>query len=280
MKDFFRHNGILILIAAVLLTGILAIVSALTPGRAFFLSDLTGLITAPIQRGVGAVTGWVEGVYNYTHQYAALEEEVARLEQEIARLEAQAREGEQALEENQRLRELLELRERRSDMEFESATVLSRSATNWESTLVLSKGSQHGVEAGDCVITSTGELVGVVSEVGSRQATVITVIDPEIQMGGLVFRTDSAGILEGSFDLMTEGRLRLGYLPDDVELISGDIVLTSGRGEVYPSGLVVGSVEEVRTDVSGVFRYAVVRPAADLDHLTQAFVIKEFDQVE
>lgn len=280
MKDFFRHNGILILIAAVLLTGILAIVSALTPGRAFFLSDLTGLITAPIQRGVGAVTGWVEGVYNYTHQYAALEEEVARLEQEIARLEAQAREGEQALEENQRLRELLELRERRSDMEFESATVLSRSATNWESTLVLSKGSQHGVEAGDCVITSTGELVGVVSEVGSRQATVITVIDPEIQMGGLVFRTDSAGILEGSFDLMTEGRLRLGYLPDDVELISGDIVLTSGRGEVYPSGLVVGSVEEVRTDVSGVFRYAVVRPAADLDHLTQVFVIKEFDQVE
>lgn len=280
MKDFFRHNGILILIAAVLLTGILAIVSALTPGRSFFLSDLTSVVTAPIQRGVGALAGWMEGVYNYAHNYSALEEKVTRLEQEIAQLEAQARDAEKALEENERLRELLELRERRRDFELESATILSRSATNWESTLTISKGSAHGVAAGNCVITSTGELVGIVSEVGLQSAAVITVIDPEIQLGGLVFRTDSAAILEGSFDLMTEGRLKLSYLPDGVELISGDIVLTSGRGEMYPSGLVVGTVEEVGTDISGVSRYAVIEPSADLDHLTQVFVIKAFDIVE
>lgn len=280
MKDFFRHNGILILIAAVLLTGIIAIISALTPGRTFVLSDLTSVVTNPIQRGVGAIAQWVEGVYNYAHNYSALEEEVTRLEQEIARLEAQEREAEQALEENERLRELLELRERRRDFTFESATILSRSATNWESTLVISKGSVHGVEAGDCVITSTGELVGVVSEAGAQSSTVITVIDPELQMGGLVFRTDSAAIIEGSFDLMIEGRLKLSYLPDDVELVSGDLVLTSGRGEMYPSGLVVGTVEEVRTEISGVSRYAVVQPAADLEHLTQVFVIKEFTIVE
>ena len=280
MKDFLRHNGILILIAALLLTGILAIISALTPGRSYWLSDLTAMVTTPIQRGVGAVAGWMEGLYNYTHSYATLEEDVTLLKQEVARLEAQAREAEKALEENERLRELLELRERRNDFVFESATILSRSATNWESTLTISKGSAHGVEAGDCVITSAGELVGIVSQAGARRATVITIIDPEIQMGGLVFRTDSAAILEGSFDLMTEGMLKLSYLPDEVELVSGDVVLTSGRGEVYPSGLVVGAVERVSTDVSGVSRYAMVRPAADLNELTQVFVIKEFDIVE
>ena len=280
MKDFFKHNGILILIAALLLTGIFAIISALTPGRAFFLSDVTSVVTAPVQRAAGAVANWVTGVYNYAHNYSALEEQVLQLEQEISKLEAQSREAKQALAENQRLRELLELRERRQDFIFESATVLSRSATNWESTLTVSKGSDQGVAAGDCVVTSTGELVGVVTEAGARQSTVITLIDPEIQMGGLLFRTDSAAILEGSFDLLAEGCLKLNYLPDDVELISGDTVLTSGRGEIYPSGLVVGTVEEVRTDISGVSRYAVVQPAADLAHLTQVFVIKDFNVVE
>lgn len=280
MKDFFRNNGILILIAAVLLTGILAVLSALTPGRTFLLSNLTSAVTTPIQRGVGALAQWLEGVYNYAHNYGVLEDEVDRLEQEIARLEAQAREAEEALEENRRLRELLELRERRRDFQFESATVLSRSATNWESTFTISKGSAHGVAAGNCVVTSTGELVGIVSAAGARNATVITLIDPDIQLGGLVFRTDSAAILEGSFDLMTEGRLKLSYLSDDMELISGDIVLTSGRGGMYPSDLVVGTVEEVKTDISGMSRYAVIQPAADLEHLTEVFVIKSFDIVE
>ena len=280
MKDFFRHNGILILIAALLLTGIFAIASALTPGRAFFLSDLTAVVTAPVQRAAGAVADWATGVYNYAHNYSALEDQVLQLEQEISKLEAQSRDAQQALAENERLRELLDLRERRQDFVFESATVLSRSTTNWESAFTISKGSEQGVTAGDCVITATGELVGIISEVGAGQSTVITIIDPEIQMGGLVFRTDSAAILEGSFDLLAEGRLKLSYLPDDVELISGDTVLTSGRGEVYPSGLVVGTVEEVRTDISGVSRYAVVEPAADLAHLTQVFVIKEFNVVE
>lgn len=280
MKDFFRNNGIWILLAALLLTGILAILSALTPGRGYWLSDLTSLVTAPIQRGVGAAAQWVEDVYNYAHNYSALEDEVTRLEQEIARLEAQEREAEQAIEENERLRELLLLRAKRRDFVFESATVLSRSATNWESTLTLSKGSVHGVQAGNCVITSTGELVGIVTQVGAKTATVITVIDPELQLGGLVQRTGSAAILEGNFDLMTQGRLKLSYLPDDAELTPGDTVLTSGRGEVYPSDLVVGTVEEVRLDPSGVSRYAVVRPAADLEHLTQVFIIKEFDIVE
>ena len=122
-----------------------------------------------------------------------------------------------------------------------------RSTVNWESTLTLDKGSSADVEAGDCVITETGVLVGVVSKVGYNWSTVSTVIDTGIEMGGIVSRTYSAGILEGSFDLMSQGKLRLSYLPEGAQLVSGDEVLTSGRGDVYPSGLVVGQVEGVFT---------------------------------
>ena len=83
-------------------------------------------------------------------------------------------------------------------------------------------------------------------------------------------------MLEGDFSLMSQGLVKLNYLPEEAQLVAGDEVVTSGRGDVYPSGLVVGQVEGVFTDPSGQTRYATVRPAADLDSFVEVFVIKDF----
>ena len=101
-----------------------------------------------------------------------------------------------------------------------------------------------------------------------------------MEMGGIITRTNSAGVLEGDFALMKEGRLKLSYLPDGAQLVAGDEVLTSGKGDVYPSGLVVGQVEGVFSDASGMNRYAVVAPEVELDTLVEVFVVKDFDIVE
>ncbi len=195
-------------------------------------------------------------------------------------MEAKAREGESAIEENKNLRELLKLQQKRSDLTVENATVTTRTLSNWESSVTISKGSNYGIEKDQCVIDAYGNLVGVVGEVGLNWATVLTVVDTDIDMGGMVSRTGDAAVLEGDFTLMTQGRLKLSYLPEDTQLRSGDVVLTSGRGGVYPPDLVVGSVESVQNDPSGMTRYAVVVPKADLNGLTQVFVIKSFDNVE
>ncbi len=62
--------------------------------------------------------------------------------------------------------------------------------------------------------------------------------------------------------------------------MSGDEVRTSGRGDMFPSGLPVGQVEGVFTDPSGQTRYAVIVPAVKLDSLIEVFVIKDFEIVE
>ena len=142
------------------------------------------------------------------------------------------------------------------------------------------RGTNAGVEMGDCVITETGTLVGIVSEVGLNWCTISTIISTDMELGGMVTRTYSAGILQGDFTLMNQGQLMLNYLPDSAQLVSGDEVLTSGKGNVYPSGLVVGHVDGVFTDPSGITRYAVVQPACDLDALIEVFIIKDFDIVE
>ena len=280
MKDFLRRNGIWLLVIAFLLSVLIGVFSAVMGGNADPLSNLVTTITAPVRNGVAAVGDWVQGVSRYVFRYGEMEQQIADLETENAQLQEQVRESQEALQENELLRDLLDLREKRRDFVFESAKVTARSASNWESTLTLSKGSESGVQEGNCVITSTGVLVGVVSEVGSHYATVSTVIDTGMEMGGIITRTNAAGVLEGDFSLMQEGKLRLSYLPDEAQLVTGDEVLTSGRGDVYPSGLVVGQVEGVFSDASGMNRYAVVAPEVNLDTLVEVFVIKEFDIVE
>ena len=112
----------------------------------------------------------------------------------------------------------------------------------------------------------------------------ITVGGTEVSRGllwprGMVFRTEDIGVAEGDFSLMSEGRLKLSYLPAGCTLLNGDLVTTSGLGGYYPSGLVIGTVEEVRLDDSGSTQYAVVAPSADFDALSQVFVVKSFEIV-
>lgn len=281
MKDFFRRNGLLILGIAVVLAILTAAAPFVLPSGSGPVANVVGVITTPIRNGISSFLRWAEGIYNYSFQYEELQAENDRLRQENADLKAEVRQGEEDRKENVLLRSLLGLRQKREDFVFESATVTARSTSNWASTLTLSKGTAHGVSVGDCVIDYAWNLVGIIDEVGTNWSVMITVVDANLEMGCIVDRTDSAAILEGDFTLMKEGRLKVSYLPENTELLTGDLVLTtSGRTGIYPSGLVVGTIESLHTDASGMTRYAILAPATELDELVQVFVIKEFDIVE
>ena len=280
MKAFLRQNGILLLVIAALLSILIGVLSVVMGGVADPLSNIVTTVTTPFRSGIAAAADWVEGVYGYVFHYGELEQELKDLRAQVGELEEKVREGEEARRENEQLRELLGFQTRRRGLTTEPVKVTARSNSNWAATLTLSKGSTDGIEAGDCVITETGVLVGVVSETGINWSTVSTIINTDTEIGGIVTRTYSAGVLEGDFALMNEGKLKLNYLPEEAQLVSGDEVLTSGRGEIFPSGLVVGRVEGVFTDPSGKTRYAVIEPEVTLDSLIEVFVIKEFEIVE
>lgn len=280
MKDFFRHNGILILVIAVLLALITAVVSLFLGGTADPVANAVGVVTTPVRNGIHSFVGWVEGLYDYSFRYDSLLEENARLKQENADLAGEIRQAQAAIRENERLRNLTGLTQRRRDLTLASATVTARSTSNWASNLTISKGENEDLAPDDCVVDEYGNLVGIVSTVGSNWATVNTVVDTDTEMGGLIGRTDMAAILEGDFALMGEGKLKLTYIPENSQLIAGDQVLTSGKGGIYPAGLVVGAVEEIHTDASGMTRYAVVTPETNLADLQQVFVITAFHVAE
>ena len=279
MREFLEKYGLRLLIittVCAVLISVLSFVSA-TSG---FLQNAVGVLTYPFRSAVTAVATWAEDKQRYYKDYSDLIAENEALRERVAELERDARQAEADREENALLRELLELREQRRDLTFESAAVIDRESTNWTSALTLNRGTAHGVEKNDCVVSAEGDLVGVVSAVGYNWCTVLTVIDTDTELGARVFRTQEVAVAEGDLALMGEGKLKLSYLSADAQLLSGDVVTTSGRGGVYPGGLVIGTVESVRTGDDGLAQYAVLAPAARLGELSEVFIIKDFDIVD
>lgn len=278
MKNFLKGHGLWVLFAAAVIAVALAVMSFLSTTSSP-LANVAGVLSSPFRSAYTAVATWFNDKQNYYKDTTALEEENAELRQQIAKMEAQIRQAQDDSEENAFLRDLLGLQTQRRDFVFENARATERSVSNWASSLTLDKGTNYDIAVNDCVVDATGNLVGIVSEVGYNWCTVSTVVDTSTSMGAQVFRTKDLGVAVGDFSLMGDGRLRMDYLPADCQLLGGDLVVTSGLGGYYPFGLVIGSVEEVQKDDSGASSYAVLVPEADLDSLTEVAVIKSFDIV-
>ena len=177
--------------------------------------------------------------------------------------------------ENEQFRELLEIKERNSDLIFEPATVVGRTPDDWFGSFTIDVGTYHGVSLRCPVITSDG-LVGIVSEVGRGYSKVQTILDASVSIGGVDIHTLDTGIITGTIPLAQEGSCKLGFLPRESGVTPGDTIVTSGTGGLLPRGLIVGEIQSVEMETSGLSLYAVITPAADIQGARQVFVITDF----
>ena len=281
MKKYLKQYGVrlaIIVAAAALIMGLA--VRPREDGSAGALSGVANSLRIPIQGAVGSVVDWMQGIYGYVYEYDKLVAENEALRQQLAEAQERVRSSAEAAEENVRLLTLLGYLEKNTTFVTESAMITSWDASNWVSSFTISKGSDNGIEKGDCVITESGLLVGQISELGTNWATVRTVIDVNMDAGVLVGDSSIAAMLVGDYALMQEDKCKLSYFTEDATLFTGDSVVTSGRGGAFPSGVVVGTVTELRSEAGGQSFYAVVQPAVDLSLLSQVFIIKDFEVIE
>lgn len=279
MKQFFSKNGILLLAAVTIVAVIMCIVSAVSNGTGI-LHNVAGVVASPFRAAGSAVSDWVGGIGDHFQTVEDLQRENEALRRENARLKEENRQATVDSEENARLRNILNLRQQRRDFTLESAHITERSSSNWASTVTLGKGTNCDIAIGDCVVDEYGYLVGVVTDVGLNWSTVTTILDTDSQLGALVFRTGETTVAMGDLSLMSTGKLKLSYLQSESSLINGDLIVTSGLGGYYPSDLVIGAVEEILTDDSGLTQYAILAPKTDLESLVEVFVITDFVVVD
>ena len=157
------------------------------------------------------------------------------------------------------------------------ASISAWSDSNWGSGFRIDKGSAQGVSVGQCVITENGQVAGLITETGRNWSTVMTILDPTSEIGATVYGSGYMGVAQGDFELMSGGRLRMNYLSTDAVIRNGDQVLTTGSGDFYPQGLLIGTITDVALDQAGVSKYAVITPAASVEELEQVFVIISYN---
>lgn len=258
----------------------LVLLGAATRSGIGLVQNATGILAAPMQKVLSSTVNWFNSMYGYLYQYDSLMAENESLRSQLADAQKSARDGIEASEENVRLREALELRQKHTDYVLESAKVVLWSSSNWSSSFTISKGRSSGIELGDPVITEYGALVGQVTELGETWATVSTLIDVDMSVGAYVGASGSSGMVVGEFALMKNKTAKLTFLADGAQIFEGDEVLTSGSGGAFPAGLVIGTISNVQTEAGGQIEFGIVVPQCELDTLVQVFIIKDFTVVE
>lgn len=159
------------------------------------------------------------------------------------------------------------------------ASVINRNPTSWYQTLTLNRGSKDGVAVDDPVIADLG-LVGKIVSVSPTTSEVLMILDGEGQVSALVRNSTgngTFGIVQGTYKrgsrLTTQGNLQMLFRRED-NVNAGDLVLTSGRGGVYPQDVPVGKVKEIQLDPSGLLKTAYIEPLVNFDALEEVYIVK------
>lgn len=208
--------------------------------------------------------------YNAT----ADEQTLSELEERNAYLEAQLTELNEYRLENERLEQILELVSAYS-MQGIGARVIGGSSGDWDATIVIDKGTSSGISV-DMPVMGYGSIVGQVTATSVFSSTVTLLGDPTSGVSARLQNSREVGILEGSVD----GTLHLAYIPASTAVSVGEMVVTSGLGGVYPSGMLLGTVTSVSNSPSDMYHTIVVTPVAQTCNYEEVFVMTAFDATQ
>ena len=273
MRHFFTSKIRWILILAVLLAVGLTVVSSLTD------TNLPGTIVqsilTPIRAGAEALTRQAEQYYSYIFHYESLVAENEALKEKIAELEDDSRMAASLNRENDRLRALLELTKAHEDYELVDAYIIGRSSTDWSSCFTLNRGTSSGIAKDMVVITANGAVVGLITEAGPNYAVFKSVLDSSLEVSATMASSGYSGMVTGGYSSGHGGLLRMDYLPSSAVIRNKDQVVTTGS-TLYPRDLILGYVVDADYDETGVSKFAMLEPAADVDNLEQVFVLTAY----
>jgi len=285
MKALISKRSIIIASVS-LLIAIIAIVSVNVFNSAGPVTGFADTVTRPVRALASTIAKTFGNIYASIYRYEELERRYDELARTIARLQADSREAKELADENERLRDLLEFRERYGGYENEMASLVSWNSDNWSSSFIINKGySNSNVARGMGVTTEYGVLLGQVWDVGATRSTVITVLDTRFSAavfigGDTSENSDGTATVKGDFNQMRSELLLLDYIDDDMVVNRGSSVVTSGYGGVFPAGLTIGDIVNVSRHTSGLGRYATVRPLRDINTIQTVFVIVAFEYLE
>ncbi|AZT90405.1 rod shape-determining protein MreC [Caldicellulosiruptor changbaiensis] len=177
--------------------------------------------------------------------------------------------------ENKKLKELLGLKNQiETAADYEVARVTLRSSEGWLSYFIIDKGLKDGIRKNMVVVNNQG-LVGSIVDCGLNWAKVETLLDADFSASAMVVRTRDIGVVRGNLNLMGKGLCELKYVSKDSKVKVNDVVITSGMGEIFPKGIVIGKIVQIKNDKFELTKNILIKPAVDIENIEYVMVLKK-----
>ncbi|OGZ24503.1 MAG: rod shape-determining protein MreC [Candidatus Nealsonbacteria bacterium RIFCSPLOWO2_01_FULL_43_32] len=263
MKSVFKKNKILV----VIVVGILLVLSL-----NFFQKTVKGFFyatSAPVQKSLEQTGSNATDFFSGVFRSKELKKENEELELNIQILLAENASLKEIQEENQVLRGALEIGLQK---DFRLALAEITSQDIGQGSILINQGSKDGLNKGMPVITQQKVLLGRITEIYEDFSRVALISSKESSFDAEVLDRGASGVVKGKSSQL----LTLDLVVQDKEIKEGDVVVSASLGGIYPKGLLVGLVQEVkRSDTDPFYQIAVV-PFFDLQRTNSVLIILDF----
>jgi len=266
-------NKIFILISITIILLIVMGLSSVQNGKINYVGDIFSTILSPFQRFINYSDKKINDFFAHFEDIDKLRKENEVLKQKVHEL---VYENEKLIDlkiKNEELRRALDIKDQYSTMDMVGANIIAKDMGNWFDIFTIDRGTKDGIEIDYPVVTSNG-LVGRVMQTDLFTSKVISIIDEDSSISARLSKTSDLVVVKGDRKLKDQGLCIMNYIPADADVSAGDRVETSGVGGIYPKGILIGTVKEVRQRTNELDRYAIIEPVVDFKRLEEVFILK------
>ena len=267
-----KKKAFLVLLVTIVLF-IAIVITSLNNSKLGSLWNLFNTIVSPVQNALTFTRNKVDKTLSYFDDNKKIREENEKLKKRIDELEKENEELKELKTRNDMLMEALNIKNQLKEFDYISANIIAKDPGNWFNVFTIDKGSTHGVNNNSVVVSSKG-LVGRVLVSGPFSAKVISIIDIDSAVSARLTKNRRYVDVKGDITLKDKGLCKMYNIQPDIDVAVGDSVETSGIGGIFPKGIKIGEVKEIRQVNNELDRYAIIEPAVDFNMLEDVFVLK------
>lgn len=276
MKEFFHTLKFKILVCIfALLLGFLIYV-AIASGASSLPKKILETISYPFVHLSTIVSDWVEDTIDKFSNADKYKKENEILKEQLAEIYGDLLEKEELQEENQHLKDMLEISEEHKDFKWSPpCSVIARNASDIAGGFTVNRGTKDGISLYDPVLTKTG-LVGTVVEVSEYYSIVSTVISTDINIGVEGSECSALGVIENDLEHSKDGLCVMNYVSKESGIKEGELIITSGSS-YFPENIILGRVREIVNDDNGLAIHVLIEPAVDVFNVSDVFILTDFE---
>ena len=250
---------------------IMAIDARDSQGRQQIVRVWTQTVATPVQNVSSKAGGATSNFFRQIFNFQSIAAENEQLKQRLIAMESELHTARLQAAENERLKGLLDLRQQGTYQTI-PASVIARDASVWFNTITIDRGSSSGVKVNMPVVSATG-IVGRVITVSPWASQVMLVTDEKAGAGAVVGQLGQSGALGSVRGRPDLGLIEMRYVSGLETVSVGDYVMTTGQDGIYPPGLNVGEIVDVKNGTATQPHQILIRPGARLDRLEEVAVL-------